>query len=187
MSFQSCSHAHPPTPGSCLAHWLQSGGHSSGLFRAPRPRPRRLHAASPLRLVLWCHSQKGSWAEGIRQGVRAQFSPLSEPPVPHPSSAQQAATSLTCPHPHPQLPTSLSPMVASLHRHLHSACPAPTVWGPNGQIQSLQLRGDQGATIPPNLSNWLGVYTRTVQNHPMNQNLGIFKKKIFFFFSGTGG
>lgn len=34
------------------AHWLQSGGHSSGLFRAPRSRPRRLHAASPLRLVL---------------------------------------------------------------------------------------------------------------------------------------
>lgn len=41
-----------PLPGPSGAHWLQSGGHSSGLFRAPRPRPRRLHAASPLRLVL---------------------------------------------------------------------------------------------------------------------------------------
>lgn len=55
------------------AYWLQSGGHSSGLFRASRPRPRRLHAASPLRLVLWCHSQKGSWWVGGGNAPQLSF------------------------------------------------------------------------------------------------------------------
>lgn len=77
-------HARPTPPSPSWTHWLQSGGHSSGFFRAPRPRPRRLHAASPLRLVLWCHSQKGSWGGGTRSELSHHLPRIQWPLPPAP-------------------------------------------------------------------------------------------------------